>query len=253
MNRLLSVTCLLFCLLLLGLLASPTLAQRWQWPEPAENLQVLPENTTAADLSNTMRGFTRALGVRCQHCHVGEEGTPFSEWDFASDDKPEKEIARAMMRMVQDLNTTYLAEMNALPENRVQVTCTTCHRGIARPQPLEHVLAEFLPTHGTDATIDHYHSLREQYYGSFSYDFSESVLRGFGSQLAETGQPDDALAFMELNLTYYPDSWQTLFGIGQVYLQKQDTAAAIQHLERALGINPNAPPLQRTLEALKGE
>ena len=33
-----------------------------------------------------MPGFTRALGVRCSYCHVGEEGESLSTYDFASDD-----------------------------------------------------------------------------------------------------------------------------------------------------------------------
>ena len=51
-----------------------------------------------------MRGFSRALGVRCQYCHVGEEGQPLSEFDFASDDNPNKDRAREMLRMLGTVN-----------------------------------------------------------------------------------------------------------------------------------------------------
>lgn len=42
-----------------------------------------------------MRGFTRALGLRCSHCHVGEEGAPLATYDFAADEKPLKARAEA--------------------------------------------------------------------------------------------------------------------------------------------------------------
>ena len=70
------------------LLAStgPLLAQgaRWEWPEKSKSLEVLPADTSADRLRAVMRGFTGALGVRCNYCHVGEEGKPLSTFDFAS-------------------------------------------------------------------------------------------------------------------------------------------------------------------------
>src|SRR5206468_2666083 len=47
--------------------------QRFEWPEKAKNLKVLPKNTPKEKLSATMIGFTRALGVRCPFCHVGQD------------------------------------------------------------------------------------------------------------------------------------------------------------------------------------
>ena len=41
-------------------------------------------------LRPVMMGFTRALGVRCNHCHVGEDGQPLSTFDFVSDENPNK-------------------------------------------------------------------------------------------------------------------------------------------------------------------
>ena len=81
----------------------------WHWPEHAQNLQVLPDSTDAETLHRTMRSFTRALGVRCSECHVGS-GPDFNTWDFASDAKPHKNVARGMMRMTLALNTTGVPE-----------------------------------------------------------------------------------------------------------------------------------------------
>ena len=76
----------------------------WNWPAHAKNLKVLPRDTSPDRLRTVMVGFTRALGVRCSQCHVGEEGQPLSTYDFASDRNPRKNMARGMMRMVRDVN-----------------------------------------------------------------------------------------------------------------------------------------------------
>ena len=111
-----------------------------QQPQPAPaNLQVLPKDMSRQDVVQTMRTFTRALGVRCQHCHVGE-GNDLSKFDFASDEKPTKKIARAMLTMVMDINTKHLAGIGepvapAAPGEppALKVTCFTCHRGETMP------------------------------------------------------------------------------------------------------------------------
>jgi len=46
-----------------------------------------------------MRNFAGALGVRCHFCHVGQEGQPLGQFDFAKDEKRTKLTARQMMRM----------------------------------------------------------------------------------------------------------------------------------------------------------
>ncbi len=81
----------------------------WHWPEHAQNLQVLPDSTGAVKLRHVMQSFTRSLGVRCSECHVGS-GPDFNTWDFASDAKGHKNVARGMMRMTMALNTTGVPE-----------------------------------------------------------------------------------------------------------------------------------------------
>jgi photosynthetic reaction center cytochrome c subunit len=100
---------------------------------PPKNLQVLPKELTRQQVTNIMRGFTRALGVRCPYCHVGEEGADLSTFDFASDEKPTKKSGRVMLQMLEDVNTK-LAAVGDKPEGEPRVTCYTCHRG--QPKPL---------------------------------------------------------------------------------------------------------------------
>src|SRR5262245_1103991 len=102
-------------------------------PEKFVNLQVFPKDSSAGEVVSAMKGFTRALGVRCQFCHVGEEGMPLEKFDFAADTKPEKQTARVMMRMATDINAQVTKAIPDAPAKGYQVTCFTCHRGAQHP------------------------------------------------------------------------------------------------------------------------
>ncbi len=69
-----------------------------------------------------MNYMAASLGVRCNFCHVNKNG----QWDYASDEKEEKETARAMIKMVLDVNKTTF-------HGNPQVSCYTCHRGRTSP------------------------------------------------------------------------------------------------------------------------
>src|ERR1051325_6827335 len=72
------------------------------------NLQVFPQNITHDELISAMRGFTRGLGVRCDHGHGAHPPGSKEQFDFPSDAKPEKNVARQMLRMARAVNADYL-------------------------------------------------------------------------------------------------------------------------------------------------
>jgi hypothetical protein len=115
----------------LGLASAPA-----QLPTRTQNLQVLPPETPVREVVDTMKGFTRALGVRCQHCHVhaGTDPNDLATFDFASDEKAEKRSARVMMRMLAAINDEHLPRTGKPRAELVRVTCLTCHRGKAKPE-----------------------------------------------------------------------------------------------------------------------
>ena len=114
--------------------AGPAGAQGTFPPKSFQNLQVLPKDSTASDVISTMKGFTVALGVRCQYCHVGEEGLPLEQFDFPSDKVPQKAIARNMMRMLREINKQVDAAKPPQPgAGAPRVTCYSCHRGQQKP------------------------------------------------------------------------------------------------------------------------
>jgi len=108
-----------------------------QWtPTPTKNLQVLEKAINGRELVATMRGFTRGLGVRCQHCHVfrGDDPDDLNAFDFASDEKASKQTARTMLRMLFAINNDYLKNVGEPPTaGNTKVTCYSCHRGEKRP------------------------------------------------------------------------------------------------------------------------
>jgi len=218
--------------------AGPAGAQRWSWPEKAKNLRVLPENTSADDLRSTMQGFSHALGVRCNHCHVGEEGQSFAEWDFASDDNPNKIRARQMMEMVGGIRKQ-LADFESSNPVPATVSCYTCHRGTARPVPLADVLSQAREEAGVQAAVDKYHELRARYYGRGAYDFGEGALNVAGYRALEAGDTDGALALFTLNTEIFPESGNVWDSLAEVILAKGDREKAIEYYRKSLELDPS--------------
>jgi len=55
--------------------------------------------------------------------------------DFASDEKPEKEIARSMMKMTVKINNKFFGTKHAfIGDSTLTVTCVTCHHGQPHPE-----------------------------------------------------------------------------------------------------------------------
>ena len=94
------------------------------------NLKILPKNISEKELDKVMDGFNIALGVGCDYCHAKK--TTVDELNFASDKKPEKDIARKMMLMTTAINKKYF-DFNKQKSSIQAVTCYTCHKGNPMP------------------------------------------------------------------------------------------------------------------------
>jgi hypothetical protein len=89
-----------------------------------QNIKVL-KGVPAGRLLQIMNdGFGHGLGQSCGFCHVP------GQW--ASDQKPNKDVARAMLQMVNRINADLRATPN-LPDSQPMVGCITCHRMAAKP------------------------------------------------------------------------------------------------------------------------
>ena len=98
-----------------------------------KNLKVLPKNISSKELSKIMIDeFEDDLGVSCNFCHAENKDT--HRPDYASDEKPEKQIARAMMLMTIGINKKYFKlKRPMIGDSTLAITCATCHHGQPRP------------------------------------------------------------------------------------------------------------------------
>jgi len=213
--------------------------RQFEWPEKPENVKVLSETISGDELSAVMRTFTSALGVRCSHCHVGEG--PLSDYDFASDDKPEKEKARVMMRMTRAINQEYVSEFTDLEEStheRVNVTCMTCHRNVSRPMMLEDLLADTYESGGIDEVKSTYGELHEAFYGGFAYDFREGTLTRLAEELAAQEETEGALQVLDLESELHPEFANAFRTRGEILANAGRTEEAVASYEKGMELAP---------------
>jgi hypothetical protein len=75
-------------------------AKRPNIPDHFTNLTVLPATITKPELLGVMKQFAVTMKVRCSYCHAVSDD--LSEGGFASDEKPTKEEARKLMRLIHE-------------------------------------------------------------------------------------------------------------------------------------------------------
>jgi hypothetical protein len=129
-SRKFTVTLILIALMIVGMAATRPLDEK-----PKRNLKVLPKDISDDDLDKVMDGWKAALGVKCNFCHARSKDSTSRKLDFASDAKPEKDIARHMFRMTAKINKKYFSfdkdeKGNVIPA----ISCMTCHRGNPHPE-----------------------------------------------------------------------------------------------------------------------
>jgi hypothetical protein len=95
-----------------------------QIPDKFTNLKIFPKDISKDELVHAMRSFSQGLGVRCDFCHVLTK----EKKDFAADTKPEKDMARSMLKMVHKLSTEDFNYKDA-----PKISCFMCHRGEKKP------------------------------------------------------------------------------------------------------------------------
>lgn len=242
-----------------SLLASAGVAQL---PQKPENLQVLPKNMPTDSVVAIMRGFAMSLGVRCTFCHVEREqpsaapaapggggGGPFQNFDFKNDEKDHKKIARVMLRMVDSINTRFLASIPNRDDPPTNVTCLTCHRGLTKPTTIETVLLSTTERGGVDSAIARYRLLRNDM-ASGKYNFGEQPVADVAQKLAAQRRYDDAIKLLQMNQEFNPNSVNIDFLLADVYVAKGDTAQAVARLRAVLTKNPNDRRAQGQLRRL---
>ena len=109
----------------------PSGSAQAQAPQPqiveGANVKVLT-GLTAQQFQEEMNFIVQGLGVTCGTCHV--------RGNFASEEKPQKQIARKMLEMVKTINQTTFPDYKPKDGESLlgKVTCYTCHRGETTPK-----------------------------------------------------------------------------------------------------------------------
>ena len=192
------------------------------------------------NLMANMQTISQALGVNCEYCHSAPRGSGQPE--------PKKEIARAMMAMIREINAKVQAATGGT--NATGVECVTCHRGVAIPRQLDDILNATIREKGVAAAVVQYRELRKQYYGRQSYDFGEGTLLAIAQRITAS-KPDDAIALLQLNIEFYPQSVQSYGALAYAYTRKFDDQTAMKYFEKALEIQPENGIIRGQLEQLK--
>jgi hypothetical protein len=255
------------------LFSSPARAQQRAGGPPApvahQNLQVLAKDIPQPELLQVMQTFTQGLGVQCGYCHApapapegqargggggggrGRGGPAAPQLDYPSDQQAPKRAAREMMQLVRDINTRVPAAVGKTAEAATRVQCITCHRGVAIPRQLVDILTQTAADKGGPAAVAQYKDLRKQYFGAQAYDFSEASLITLAQRATAADKADDALAWLQLNLDYFPLSSRTYAAMAQAQQKKNDKSGAIGSLTRAVELDPQNAQAKRQLDQLK--
>jgi hypothetical protein len=113
--------------------------QMRNFPAPT-NLKVLPKDTSGREVRDIMEKWAGSLGVHCDTCHMADAKNPGPNGrprlNFPDDSKPDKQIARIMYSMTEQMNKDYISKAMDLDKDDqgTPVTCGTCHRGHKMPE-----------------------------------------------------------------------------------------------------------------------
>lgn len=131
----LSVAMALLILMVIGMAATRPAAAPPGDEKPKSNLKVLPKHISHEELGKIMDEWKTALGVKCSFCHAPSKDSTSHHMDWASDEKPEKNIARHMFTMTNKINKKYFKfNKDEKGELIPTVSCMTCHHGSPHPE-----------------------------------------------------------------------------------------------------------------------
>ena len=104
---------------------------------------------------------------------------------------------------------------------------------------------------GEGAAVAQYRELRQQYLNTGAYDFRDSVLLDLGRESLAIHKPDDAVAWLQLNVEFFPQSAASYVELAKAHVAKRDVDSAIADLTKALAIDPANADAARQLRALR--
>jgi serine-type D-Ala-D-Ala carboxypeptidase/endopeptidase len=124
-------------------------------------------------------------------------------------------------------------------------------RPIYYPWLLKDTMNTMVTSKGAEAAKNLYHQLKET--KDPRYTFNEDQLNILGYELYQAKKIKEAIAILTLNVTEYPDSWNTFDSLGEVYASNGDTQLAITSYEKSVKLNPDNKGGLEMLKKLKNK
>ena len=115
-----------------------------------------------------------------------------------------------------------------------------------RSNKLTDVIAQTVRTQGVDAAVAQYRSLRAEGFPGL-YE-KESQTNSLGYQFLHGGQPDVAVAVLQMNVDAHPNSANAYDSLGEAYAGAGNKALAIENYRKALALDPK---MNSSINALK--
>jgi len=210
-----------------------------------------PSVLPPGDRIQQMQQVAAALGVECGYCHANLEQrdrpTPLT-----ASGKPRFEVAREMFLMVDEINRSAQAATGKTATEATRVQCVSCHRGVAIPKQLSEVLTATAVQQGPAAAAAQYRELRTRYYGRQAYDFSDQSVATFIERLARI-RPEAAVALIQVNLEYYPQSSLSYLVLGFAQTQTFEYYGAMESFRKALELDPTNNSARGRLAQLESQ
>jgi tetratricopeptide (TPR) repeat protein len=221
--------------------------------EELEAQQAAAAAAAAAQAAQAAQNPQGARGAQGQQAGRGRgrgRGQQGPQLDYAADDKRQKLTARVMLAMTNDINARLAASLKKPASEITRVQCATCHRGVTNPAQLSDVLRQTMLTKGEGAAVVQYRELRQQFLNSGAYDFREGTLLDLARESLATRKPDDALAWLQLNVEFYPQSAASYVELARAHVARRDRESAAADLSKALTLDPANADAKREMARL---
>jgi CubicO group peptidase (beta-lactamase class C family) len=194
--------------------------------------------------------FTPALN----NYAYGWERGPVLDRPAISHSGAERGFHTFLLRLPSDSVTVIvLSNSDRTSARRVAISLAAIQFGKPYTMPrarLFDVLGATIAARGAEAAVRQYHELRRT--RPTDFEFNEDVLNELGYDLLGTEKVQDAIAVFTLMTEMHPQSSNAFDSLGEAWMVRGDTAAAIRHYERSLALDGNNTNAVRQLAKLRG-
>ncbi len=150
-------------------------------------------------------------------------------------------------------NCSFLCEGNEMVLKIHQLLNNKPYDHILIKHSLSQYISEDVAMHaGIPAAMDEYYRFKDDTV-HFTVPGQDWLIWAGRYVAEELGDLDNAILIFQTVITSFPDSWEAHDAMGEIYIAKGDTAAAIQCYRRSLELNPQNDATRKTMKQIKEE